>query len=169
MSIPMEVIQNGSITIYDDTADRRELINDIEEYNEEMRKCQKKMEWLDEIKYIYLAVNFFIVGRAFLHNAFAFFLNSTVGIIIILINIAVYIIFALIKGKFILSTASSALYIFISRKMAFLFLVNLIILVIHEFLERPLKAHIGYPNFAFILVKYEQGRHIRLDWDDQEY
>ena len=158
--IPFEVIQRGSITIYDDTADRQQLIKEIEEYNDDMWKCRKKMKWLDEIKYVYLALNFFGVGRFILRNTFVFFSNPTAATIILLINCTVYIVFAFLKGKFVLSTAATALYIFINRIFVFLFAINLIILLIHEFLERPLKAHTGYPVFADIRVKYERGRHI---------
>ena len=165
--IPLEVIRNGSITIYDDVADKQELVKEIEEYNKEMENCRKKMDQLDEIKYIYLAVNIFGLIEVLSESGFALFLDSNIRLIILLINFVLYVVFAAIKSKFKLSTAATALYILINKMFAILFVINLIILLMHELLERQLKAHIGYPVFAEIFVKYERGKHIRLDWDEQ--
>lgn len=158
--IPDEVIQNGSITIYDDTADRQQLIKEIEEYNDEMWKCRKKMKWLDKVKYILMTINLFCIACFFSRQSSELFADPVAATVVLGINGAALLVFALYKSQFIVNTFTSALYLIINKLFILPFIANVVILILHEYLERPLKAHTGYPVFADIRVKYERGRHI---------
>ncbi|MCH5193445.1 MAG: hypothetical protein J1F11_05755 [Oscillospiraceae bacterium] len=164
--IPYEVLKNGSVTIYDDTADRQQLIKEIEEYNDEMWKCRDKMKKLDKVKYVLMTINLFCIACFFSRNSSELFADPTAAIAVLVINGAALLVFALYKSNFIVNTVTSALYLIINKLFLFPFAANVAVLLLHEYLERPLKAHTGYPIFADIRIRYEQGRHIKLDWDE---
>ena len=165
--IPYEVLKKGSITIYDDTADKQQLVKEIEEYNEEMWKCRDKMKKLDKVKYVLMTINAFCIACFFSRNSSELFADPVVATSVLAINGFALLVFGLYKRQFIVNAFTSALYLIINKIFILPFLANVAVLIFHEYLERPLKAHTGYPIFADIRIKYERGRHIKLDWDDQ--
>lgn len=57
MNITDEVIQKGSITVYDDTENRYDLEKEVEDYNNGLWNCRKQMKLLEELKTGFLLMN----------------------------------------------------------------------------------------------------------------
>ena len=163
MIITDEVIKSGSITVYDDTENRYELEKEVEDYNNGLLNCRKQMKLIEDVKTGFLAMNPIVVMCIAVAEAEAFFAVMPLAIVVLAINAAAYVIFALFKNKFLVSAIASALLILADWKFVFLFAANIIIAVIHERLVRSLKAHAGYPAFADIRVVYERGNAPKQD------
>lgn len=167
MSIPEEIIKRGNAIIYNDTENRHGLVKEIEEYNGEMWNCRKKMKQLEEIKFGYIVLNPLVIGVFIATEATAFFSNAPLAAVVLAINIAAFVIFAVFKSNYLISTIAVALFVLADWRLIFLFAADVVIYLLRVNVEKPLKNHTGYPFFNDIHIKYENKNFSEIDKYDR--
>lgn len=155
MGIPEEILKSGRVVFYADSDNTLE--QSIIEHNKRMGECRIRMKQLDEIKFAYLAVNPLVICGMIAAEAAAIFSKPAVSLAIIALNAVLFIVFALIKGNFIVSTAAVLLLHFLDIRFLILLAADIFITALYEYLRRKIKKQQGYPVFLNISIRYERG------------
>jgi hypothetical protein len=154
MNIPDEIIKKGSIIIYNDSD--REIIKDIDEYNKYMGDCRIKMKRVDEIKFGYIALNPLVISAMIAAEAASVFSHPVLAIVLLAAYSIIFVIFTLFKDNLVVSTIATVLLLILDLRFAILLIADIVLLVIHDYIEKPLKSQLSYPIFSDINVRYER-------------
>jgi hypothetical protein len=153
MNIPDEIIKKGSIVIYNDSD--REIIKDIDEYNKHMGDCRIKMKRADEIKFGYTVLNP-LISVVLAAQAVSASSHPILAIILLAVYFTIFVIFTLYKCNLVVSTIAVVFLLILDLRFAILLIADIILLVMHNYLENPLKSESSYPVFSDINIRYER-------------
>lgn len=148
-----EAIRSGRVVVAPDTD--ISVVNEINEYNERMSECRAKKAFMDEIALgndILNPLVVFCLSFVRCENVFA---NPYLGAGILAVYAALFVIFAIGKSNFIVSTAASTLLIFLDWTFAILLAADVILLLLDLHFRLSLKKERAYPHFRDIQIKFE--------------
>lgn len=150
VDLPEEIMQSGSVTVYADSD--RQIVSDVNAYNDFMSECRIKMETLEEVKLAFNVVNPLVACVFAFSTAKTFFANPLLAIAVLAVNAVLLVALAWLKDKFLLPTIATALFLLIDLKLVILLVFDIVILIIYERMSKPLKAHPRYPLFNDINI-----------------
>ena len=154
MNIPSEVIERGTLTVYLDTPSGLETA--VREHNKQMSECRRKMKRLRELELAFAVMNLLVTAVIAAACAETVFRVPLLSIALLAAFAAVYVIFAIAKGNYIIPTIAALPLLILDWRFAFVLAADAIVTAIREFMLRPLKAERGYPLFPDVRIIYEK-------------
>lgn len=154
MNISDETIKKGSIIIYNDSD--REIIKDIDEYNKYMGDCRIKMKRVGEIKFGYTLLNPIVICGMIAAEAASVFSNPALAIVVLAVYSIIFVIFTLFKENLVVSTIATVLLLILDLRFAILLIADIVLVLIRNYIEKPLVCQLNYPIFSDIRIKFER-------------
>ena len=145
----------GYITVYSDTDPT--LIHELEEYNRHMEECREMKRSIDGLDSKYCGLN--IIFTVFMTFVFMTYIFSRplVSIILLALHVFGIIEFGVLRKKYFICAAISALLIIVHPYYFFLLIANFIICVLRYRRTELIKAEPGYPDFLNIRIRFNHG------------
>lgn len=162
MEIPQEVIDSRVLTV--DTDTDPELVFSVEGYNKRMFDNQKQKRKLKLLESVFLMLNIampIIVGIIGLKDGGMFIIKPRIEWLeaaVLILFLAGYIFFGMIKRNLIAVTAFSVPLIIMDLRCVLMVGVNVVLTAFDVKYGRILKSLQGYPNFARIRVEKKSGK-----------
>lgn len=157
MEIPQEVLDSRVLTVYTDTDP--ELVFLVESYNKRMVDNQKQKRKLKMLESIFLMLNIampIIVGIIGLKAGGMFIIKPRIEwleVAVLILFLAAYIFFGMIKRNLIAVTAFSVPLIIMDFRCILMVGVNVVLTAFDVKYGRILTTLQGYPNFARIHIE----------------
>lgn len=152
MGIPEDIIKNGYATLYKDDDYRVE--ENYEAYNKYASECREQRKQAVHISETYCIANFVLAAIIIALNANYAFRRGALAIVMLAAWLVVYFMFVLFGRRLIIGTAASALLIVLDLMFIALVALNVLLTLMYEKLDRPLRQHPTYPRFSNIDVHY---------------
>jgi len=135
-----KTIKNSYFVVYLDTDE--EKVKEVKAYNDRMGQLRIKKKALEEIEFGYILVNLLVIVGVVSTNFGEFFTKPVVSAVILILSIVYYVIFAVLKRNFFISTVFTIPLIILSPIFAILTVTDILQCpqVLSNFLHRV-------PNF----------------------
>ena len=114
------------------------------------------MKQVEETKFAFSILNPLTVCGMIAGDAGSVFSNPVLAICLLAAYSILFVVFTLFKDNLFVSTIATSLLLLLDLKFAILLVADIVILIIHNSIEKPLKSTNGYPVFIDITVKYER-------------
>jgi hypothetical protein len=153
MNIPDEIIKKGSVIIYNDSD--TSIIKEIDEYKKHMLDCRIKMKLVVETKFAFTILNPLIIFGIIASESASVFSNSALAIILLIIYTTIFIIFSFVRNSLMVITVVTDLLSILDLRFIILLIADIVLLVIHERTDKPLRNELSYPTFSDIKVRFQ--------------
>ena len=153
MNIPDEIIKKGSVIIYNDSD--TSIIKEIDEYKKHMLDCRIKMKLAVETKFAFTILNPLIIFGIIASESASVFSNSALAIILLIIYTTIFIIFSFVRNSLMVITVVTDLLSILDLRFIILLIADIVLLVIHERTDKPLRNELSYPTFSDIKVRFQ--------------
>ncbi|NLK69998.1 MAG: hypothetical protein GX286_00970 [Clostridiales bacterium] len=153
MNIPDEIIKKGSVIIYNDSD--TSIIKEIDEYKKHMLDCRIKMKLVVETKFAFTILNPLIIFGIIASESASVFSNSALAIILLIIYTTIFIIFSFVRNSLMVITVVTDLLSILDLRFIILLIADIVLLVVHERTDKPLRNELSYPTFSDIKVRFQ--------------
>lgn len=148
-----KIIKNCYFVVYLDTDEDK--VNEIKAYNDRMGQLRIKKKALEEIEFGYILVNLLIIVGVVSANFAEAFAKPVMSAVILILSIVYYVIFAVLKRNFFISTVFTVPLIFLSPIYAILTVTDIVLCFLHKHYVNFLEKQTGYPRFKDIQLIYK--------------
>jgi len=148
-----KTIKNSYFVVYLDTDE--EKVKEVKAYNDRMGQLRIKKKALEEIEFGYILVNLLVIVGVVSTNFGEFFTKPVVSAVILILSIVYYVIFAVLKRNFFISTVFTIPLIILSPIFAILTVTDILLCFLHKRYINFLKKQTGYPLFNDIELIYK--------------
>lgn len=153
--IPLpDSVKNGCVTFYADTPPDAE--QQVLAYNRRMGECRIRRAHLREVEFAYGILNPLVFVGMFAASTETVFEKPGVFFAISALWAICFIVFAIVKQNFFISTAAVGLLCFLDIRFGILFAADVVLTVVHERLRGSLQAQPGFPGFCDVAISYEK-------------
>lgn len=131
------------------------IIKEIDEYKKHMLDCRIKMKLVVETKFAFTILNPLIIFGIIASESASVFSNSALAIILLIIYTTIFIIFSFVRNSLMVITVVTDLLSILDLRFIILLIADIVLLVIHERTDKPLRNELSYPTFSDIKVRFQ--------------
>lgn len=131
------------------------IIKEIDEYKKHMLDCRIKMKLVVETKFAFTILNPLIIFGIIALESASVFSNSALAIILLIIYTTIFIIFSFVRNSLMVITVVTDLLSILDLRFIILLIADIVLLVIHERTDKPLRNELSYPTFSDIKVRFQ--------------
>jgi len=131
------------------------IIKEIDEYKKHMLDCRIKMKLVVETKFAFTILNPLIIFGIIASESASVFSNSALAIILLIIYTTIFIIFSFVRNSLMVITVVTDLLSILDLRFIILLIADIVLLVVHERTDKPLRNELSYPTFSDIKVRFQ--------------
>ena len=120
-----------------------------------MLDCRIKMKLVVETKFAFTILNPLIIFGIIASESASVFSNSALAIILLIIYTTIFIIFSFVRNSLMVITVVTDLLSILDLRFIILLIADIVLLVVHERTDKPLRNELSYPTFSDIKVRFQ--------------
>ena len=113
------------------------------------------MKLVVETKFAFTILNPLIIFGIIASESASVFSNSALAIILLIIYTTIFIIFSFVRNSLMVITVVTDLLSILDLRFIILLIADIVLLVIHERTDKPLRNELSYPTFSDIKVRFQ--------------
>ena len=113
------------------------------------------MKLVVETKFAFTILNPLIIFGIIASESASVFSNSALAIILLIIYTTIFIIFSFVRYSLMVITVVTDLLSILDLRFIILLIADIVLLVIHERTDKPLRNELSYPTFSDIKVRFQ--------------
>ena len=114
------------------------------------------MKRVGEIKFGYTLLNPIVICAMIAAEAPSVFSNPALAIVVLAVYSIIFVIFTLFKDNLVVSTIATVLLLILDLRFAILLIADIVLVLIRNYIEKPLVCQLNYPIFSDIRIKFER-------------